>query len=65
MLRRECQSHVDLQNCTCLLHHVLPKCLPLYTVNCSHLEFHSLPSYLPENTTSLYINDNQVSLAWN
>lgn len=65
MLRRECQSHVDLHNCSCLLHHVLPKCLPLYTVNCSHLQFHSLPSYLPENTTSLYINDNLVSSAKN
>lgn len=62
LLRRECQTHVDLQNCSCLLHHVLPKCHPLYTVNCSHLQFHHLPSYLPENTTSLYINDNLVSI---
>ncbi|XP_064542370.1 protein singed wings 2 [Drosophila montana] len=62
VLRRECQSHADLLNCTCVMHHIIPKAyIPLYTVNCSHLQFHSLPAYLPENTTTLYINDNQIS----
>ncbi|EDW01281.1 protein singed wings 2 [Drosophila grimshawi] len=62
VLRRECQSHVDLLNCTCLMHHIIPKSyIPLYTVNCSHLQFYSLPAYLPPNTTSLYITDNQIS----
>ncbi|EDW09895.2 protein singed wings 2 [Drosophila mojavensis] len=62
VLRRECQSHPDLLNCTCLMHHIIPKSyIPLYTVNCSHLQFHNLPAYLPENTTTLYINNNLIS----
>ncbi|KAH8394895.1 hypothetical protein KR222_008859, partial [Zaprionus bogoriensis] len=62
VLKRECQSHPDLLNCTCLMHHIIPKSyIPLYTVNCSHLAFHSLPAYLPANTTTLYINDNLIS----
>ncbi|SPP73267.1 protein singed wings 2 [Drosophila guanche] len=61
-LKKECQSHPDLRNCTCLMHHILPKThIPLYTVNCSHMQFHSLPAYLPENTTTLTINDNLIS----
>ncbi|KAH8401246.1 hypothetical protein KR009_004024 [Drosophila setifemur] len=61
-LKKQCQSHEDLMNCTCLMHHILPKThVPLYTVNCSHLQFHRLPAFLPENTTTLAINDNMIS----
>ncbi|KAH8252973.1 hypothetical protein KR032_002818 [Drosophila birchii] len=61
-LKTQCQSHEDLRNCTCLMHHILPKThIPLYTVNCSHLQFHRLPAFLPENTTTLVINDNMIS----
>ncbi|XP_023030519.1 protein singed wings 2 [Drosophila willistoni] len=62
VLKRECLSHPDLQNCTCLMHHILPKShIPLYTVNCSHMRFYSLPAFLPDNTTTLFMNDNLIS----
>ncbi|XP_016994636.2 protein singed wings 2 [Drosophila takahashii] len=61
-LKKQCQSHEDLRNCSCLMHHILPKThIPLYTVNCSHLQFHRLPAFLPENTTTLVINDNMIT----
>ncbi|KAL7737857.1 hypothetical protein ACLKA6_006235 [Drosophila palustris] len=60
-LRRDCQSHAELSNCTCLMHFFTKYYGPVYTVNCSHLQFHSLPSYLPENTTTLTINNNLIS----
>ncbi|XP_033253254.1 protein singed wings 2-like [Drosophila miranda] len=44
------------------MHHILPRThIPLYTVNCSHMQFHSLPAYQQENTTTLTINDNLIS----
>ncbi|XP_017489317.1 PREDICTED: protein singed wings 2 isoform X2 [Rhagoletis zephyria] len=62
MLRSECQSHEDLQNCTCTMHHIIPKThIPLYTINCSNLEFQAMPNYIPENTTTVYLNDNEIT----
>ncbi|XP_030386959.1 protein singed wings 2 [Scaptodrosophila lebanonensis] len=61
LLKRECESHPHLQNCSCLMHHILPKHIPLYTVNCSGQGLYSLPDYLPENTTMLFVNDNKIS----
>ncbi|XP_017836021.1 protein singed wings 2 isoform X1 [Drosophila busckii] len=62
LLKSECESHSDLQNCSCVMHHIIPKShIPLYTVNCSHLQFQRLPDYLPANTTTLLINNNEIS----
>uniref|UniRef100_A0A1I8NX07 Protein singed wings 2 n=1 Tax=Stomoxys calcitrans TaxID=35570 RepID=A0A1I8NX07_STOCA len=62
MLRNACQSHEDLKNCSCSMHHIIPKThLPLYTVNCSHLGLHFLPAFLPENTTTLFANNNKIT----
>ncbi|XP_049308065.1 protein singed wings 2 isoform X3 [Bactrocera dorsalis] len=62
MLRKECQTHDDLQNCTCTMHHIIPKThIPLYTINCSNLQFRTMPSYIPANTTTVYLNDNEIT----
>ncbi|XP_037941448.1 protein singed wings 2-like, partial [Teleopsis dalmanni] len=62
LLKEECQSHPDLQNCTCIMHHIIPKShIPLYTVNCSNLNFQRLPAYIPANTTMLFLNNNQIT----
>ncbi|XP_067626625.1 protein singed wings 2 isoform X2 [Eurosta solidaginis] len=62
LLRTECQSHVDLLNCSCTMHHIIPKThIPLYTINCSNLQFQAMPSYIPANTTTLYLNNNEIS----
>ncbi|XP_005186576.2 protein singed wings 2 [Musca domestica] len=61
-LKNACQSHEDLKNCSCIMHHIIPKThMPLYTVNCSHLGFNRLPAYLPANTTMFFANNNKIS----
>ncbi|XP_062128123.1 protein singed wings 2 isoform X1 [Drosophila sulfurigaster albostrigata] len=60
-VRKECESHEELRNCTCLMTYMHKTYTPHYTIICSNLQFNRLPSYLPVNTSSLYINDNLIS----
>uniref|UniRef100_A0A1A9WC71 CCZ1/INTU/HSP4 first Longin domain-containing protein n=1 Tax=Glossina brevipalpis TaxID=37001 RepID=A0A1A9WC71_9MUSC len=62
ILKHACQSNEDLRNCTCSMHHIVPKShIPLYTVNCSYLGLYRLPAYLPDNTSSFYANGNKIT----
>ncbi|KAM7343813.1 protein singed wings 2 isoform 1-T1 [Cochliomyia hominivorax] len=62
ILKNACQAHPDIKNCTCIMHHILPKShIPLYTVNCSNLGLDRLPAYIPENTTTFLANDNKIT----
>lgn len=65
-IRQECQKEPDTRNCSCILSYVRPSTngdflIPMYTVNCSHRSFYSLPTVLPMNTTILHITHNKIS----
>lgn len=65
-IRDECQKDPDTKNCSCILSYVRPSyngefLIPMYTVNCSHREFLSLPNMLPMNTTVLHITHNKIT----
>lgn len=64
-IRTECQKEPDTRNCSCILSYIRPSMngeflIPMYTVNCSHREFHQLPRLLPRNTTILHITHNKI-----
>lgn len=62
-IQSTCMSHEDLINCSCFMHHIVPTTqTPLYTVDCSRLHLTHLPAFLPENTTTVYLTDNDVRL---
>ncbi|GAB0086504.1 Cytoplasmic phosphatidylinositol transfer protein 1 [Sergentomyia squamirostris] len=65
-MRQQCQSHPDIQNCSCILHYIRPSddgeyLIPMVTVNCSNRNFEELPDFLPKNTTILIITHNKIS----
>ncbi|XP_055918906.1 protein singed wings 2 isoform X2 [Eupeodes corollae] len=64
--KKECQSHLELRNCSCSVHYIMKSedgksLTPIYAINCSSLNFYNLPSYLPKNTTILYATNNKIS----
>ena len=64
-IREECAKEPEIKNCSCILSYVRPSMdgeylIPMYTVNCSHREFLSLPRVLPRNTTILHITNNKI-----
>ncbi|XP_055372746.1 protein singed wings 2 [Condylostylus longicornis] len=64
VLRTMCNS-VELKNCTCTMHYITKseneRLTPIYAVNCSNLNLTRFPSFVPQNTTIFYANNNKIS----
>lgn len=65
-VRDLCYNNTELRNCSCSLAYITLDLeeiwRPIYSINCSNLNFFQLPSSVPENTTTFYAKNNHVRL---
>lgn len=63
-LKKECRNEI-LNNCTCILDHVIRvgnSLRPMITVNCTQQNFVTLPTNLPNFTSTLIMRSNMVGI---
>ena len=67
MLNKACREDIyDLRNCSCHISYLrlndeTSEFQPMYSVNCSGTGFLNFPRQLPENTTTLFITNNNIT----
>lgn len=66
ILSKACNQDPELRNCSCHISYLRwdeeeHEFHPMYSVNCSNAGFLDFPTKLPENTTTLFISNNQIT----
>ena len=66
ILSKSCQQDPELKNCSCHISYLRLDIdsntfHPMFSVNCSNAGFLDFPRKLPENTTTLFINNNKIT----
>lgn len=65
-IKEACYNNTELRNCSCTVSYIRleddgTSHKPMYSINCSRLNLHRLPSFVPENTTIFHATDNKVT----
>lgn len=66
ILSKSCHQDPELKNCSCHISYLrldidTNTFHPMFSVNCSNAGFYDFPKNLPDNTTTLFINNNKIT----